>query len=183
MIWFTADLHLDHDKIRTYCKRPFISTKEMNAAIIDNWNAVVKPGDQIYILGDFAWGEWPSIVEHIKKLQGNKFFIRGNHDRNLPLALGQGGFRQDIPLRDVHEVKDECPQHIWLSHYPHESWPASHHGSYHLHGHCHGELREQDMYRRIDVGVDCNGFAPVSLTKVIERMEAKKWSVHYARDL
>lgn len=31
-VWFTADTHFGHDKIRVYCKRPFASIEEHDEA-------------------------------------------------------------------------------------------------------------------------------------------------------
>jgi calcineurin-like phosphoesterase family protein len=63
----------------------------------------------------------------------------------------------------IQEVKEliYCNQKIYLSHYPHRSWPASHKGSYHLYGHVHSKLNSEDRTSKrktLDVGVDntCN---------------------------
>ena len=55
-IWFTSDFHLGHFNIIRYCKRPFADTREMNAAILERLNALVKPDDVLYFLGDFCMG-------------------------------------------------------------------------------------------------------------------------------
>ncbi|MBU1198280.1 MAG: hypothetical protein KKF46_05170 [Nanoarchaeota archaeon] len=55
-IYLIGDTHFDHTKIRTiYCKRPFHSNKEMNEAMLDNWNSTVHPKDIVYFLGDLAY--------------------------------------------------------------------------------------------------------------------------------
>lgn len=56
MIYLISDLHLDHKNIIKYCNRPFSSVEEMNGAIIDNWNEVVKESDFVYLVGDLAFG-------------------------------------------------------------------------------------------------------------------------------
>jgi len=43
--WFTSDFHLGHFNIIRYCNRPFADTREMNAAILERLNALVKPDD------------------------------------------------------------------------------------------------------------------------------------------
>jgi len=35
--WFTADLHLGHRNIISYCERPFLDAAEMNDALIEGW--------------------------------------------------------------------------------------------------------------------------------------------------
>jgi len=58
---------------------------------------------------------------------------------------------------------------IWMSHYPHWSWPHSGYGSWMLHGHCHGmekRLRNSFGLKVLDVGVDCFDYKPVSYNQV-----------------
>lgn len=78
-IWFTSDLHLNHDKAFLYEPRGFTNIKEMNEAIIENWNSVVKPGDIVYNLGDSLMGDKAEGIELYKKLNGTSFMIWGNH--------------------------------------------------------------------------------------------------------
>ena len=54
MIYVTADLHLGHENIIKHCNRPFSSAEVMDAVLITNWNRMVKPEDDIFILGDFT---------------------------------------------------------------------------------------------------------------------------------
>ena len=42
-LFFTSDLHLGHFRIAQLCNRPYQSCKEMNDALIDNWNKTVPP--------------------------------------------------------------------------------------------------------------------------------------------
>ena len=52
-IFLTSDTHFNNDNIIKYCNRPFFNHKDMNEALIANWNSVVKPEDTVYHLGDF----------------------------------------------------------------------------------------------------------------------------------
>ena len=51
-------------------------------------------------------------------------------------------------------------------------WPSMAHGSWHLHGHVHSsgtvynELNRRQGLMRYDVGVDANGYTPVSLDEI-----------------
>lgn len=66
-------------------------------------------------------------------------------------------------------------QKIVLSHYPMVDWQGMSHGSWHLHGHIHscgGAYNRFNLRQGLlcyDVGVDANGYAPVSLE------ELKSW--------
>ena len=65
---------------------------------------------------------------------------------------------------------DTWPQTIVLSHYPMAEWDRKHYGSWHLHGHSHCKHIAKPGELKIDVGVDCNNYTPVSLHQVAERM-------------
>jgi len=159
MIFFTADLHLGHANIIRHCNRPFESAVEMDATLIDNINEIVGEDDELWVLGDFAWRDhgryqnWLSVR--------NLHFLAGNHDSkqlNLP--------------NTEHRVFNKVRFH--LSHYPHVSWRGSNHGSIHLYGHCHGTMEKTlntiwPDRKSMDVGVDCNGYKPVSLDQILKR--------------
>ena len=81
MIYFISDTHFNHENIIKYCNRPFKNIKEMNQAIIENWNEVIKEDDVVYHLGDLALGRKEDIYEITSKLKGVKYIIRGNHDK------------------------------------------------------------------------------------------------------
>lgn len=165
MIYFTSDLHLNHEAAIRMCERPFETVTEMNRVLIDNINAVVKPHDTLYILGDVAHkGTVEDANRLIRKINGKKILIKGNHDRQYAPALFED-------IRDFLEIH-AGGTNISLMHYPMEEWPKSRHGSIHLHGHQHNKpeynqrMKEQGK-RRYDVGVDANHYCPVSLDQVL----------------
>ena len=52
--YFTSDTHFDDEFAIQYFNRPFQSVDEMNAAMVERWNDVVKNDDLVYHLGDFT---------------------------------------------------------------------------------------------------------------------------------
>lgn len=58
--------------------RPFSSTEEMDEVMVERWNSVVTPGSTVYHLGDVVINK--KSLHHIKRLNGKKRLIRGNHD-------------------------------------------------------------------------------------------------------
>jgi len=166
MIYFTADLHLFHNNIIKYCNRPFKTVSEMNDAIIDNWNNIVKnKSDIVYILGDLSFAHPQFTEEALNKLTGRKILIKGNHDRNC-ISLAH----RFICIENYFEI-NHCGIPIIMFHYPLETWNKSHRGSIHLHGHTHNLV---DLFHptykknRFNVGVDVNNFKPLSLDQIME---------------
>ena len=151
MIFFTADTHFNHRNIIRYCNRPFADVAEMNEAMIANWNRVVGRRDLVYHLGDFAWGDNRAVLQ---RLNGRKVLILGSHDKSVEKCADL--FEKITPLLEVR-YED---QHITLCHYCLRVWPRSHYNSWHLYGHSHGKL--EPIGKSWDVGVDRNGFTPMS---------------------
>jgi calcineurin-like phosphoesterase family protein len=65
---------------------------------------------------------------------------------------------------------------VVLCHYPLESWNQMARGSWHLHGHSHGNLVEFGL--RADVGVDCWSYAPVTYGELVRHMETRTISAY-----
>ena len=51
-LWFTSDTRFGHAAVLRHSDRPWEGVGEMNAAIIDNWNANVGAKDTVWHLGD-----------------------------------------------------------------------------------------------------------------------------------
>jgi calcineurin-like phosphoesterase family protein len=169
-IFFTADEHYGHTKIMQYCKRPFDSIEEMDETIIERHNAVVRPKDTVYHLGDFSF--W-NHGKYLDRLKGKHILILGNHDRLKNTKEGWLEVHQVMRLKWQGKV-------LWLSHYPHLVWPQSHYGSWHLFGHVHGSL--QGVGLSMDVGVDANDYRPVSIEKVAEVMNQRGANAQQLKD-
>ncbi len=79
-IFFTADLHLGHDNIIGYTKRPFKDVDEMDNTLIDNYNEKVSNDDTVYILGDFTLKNAGPARQYLKRLNGHILIVPGGHD-------------------------------------------------------------------------------------------------------
>jgi len=163
--FFTSDTHYYHSNVIEYCKRPFKDADEMNEALIAAHNSVVKPNDEVFHLGDFAFCSADKIKTLLSRLNGKIHLILGNHDRTIQKNLElQKCF--DSVTHGIKELKIDG-QTIVLCHYPMLSWNKMHHGSIMLHGHCHGTMKYPFTSRIYDVGVDANSdFSPVKWTKI-----------------
>lgn len=174
-IFFTSDTHYFHANIIRYSNRPFSSVQEMNEKMIENYNAVVKPNDIVYHLGDFSFGKLDETIKIASRLNGKKHLITGNHDHK---HREQKSFIDNfVWVKDYHELRHDNTK-IVLCHYPFESWNTSGHGSIHLHGHSHSNLGHNNK-KRMDVGVDCHDYAPISLEEIIEVMKNRGNAPHH----
>lgn len=164
----------------------------MDAVLIERWNSRVTSRDIVYHLGDFCLGSHFMARKYFSQLKG-RIIVLANHSHHdkrwLPTDIGPTTFYSasntqvwtTLPLLTVEKewpefgkIVVENPISVLfrtvlvLCHYPLESWDRSHYGSYHLHGHSHGNTPAKKF--RIDVGVDCTDFYPLSLKEVGERI-------------
>jgi len=168
--WFTADQHLDHPNILEYEMRPFKKLQDMNNEIIRRHNTVVAPEDTVYFIGDISL-RGPENFNYyralLRKLNGEKHLILGNHDRLNPFAYVEAGFisvHTSLIIRDwdgneyvlCHDPAPACIDHnlrpdsarIWLC------------------GHVHSLFAT--CRNVINVGVDVRNFTPISFNEVYE---------------
>jgi calcineurin-like phosphoesterase family protein len=198
--WFTSDRHFDHKNIIRYCGRPFVNQtfydaslpyekqdkrfwdhEAMNEFMIQEHNKLVKPGDDVFDLGDFAFGRDASesrIIQHLQRMTGNLHFLWGNHDKLIKaVAKAQPHLftwhSQDFGHTSPIVEYDEQGVKLVLCHYAMTSWHGSHKGVGHLYGHTHGTLDEGTSLR-FDIGVDSWGFRPVHLDDVLSKLDFKR---------
>ena len=165
--YFTSDTHFGHKNIIKYCNRPFADVDEMNKALIDNWNDVVRPSDEVYHLGDVSLGQIKDTLPLAKQLHGHKFLVRGNHDRcwqnaDWMAAYQDVGFKicqdslhfDDFVVCHFPYTGDSQADDRYVSDRPVDE------GKWLLHGHVHDEWKIKD--RLINVGVDVWDYHPVS---------------------
>lgn len=170
--WFTSDLHLYHTNIIKYCKRPFVSSEEMNSVLIDNWNSVVSPEDTVYFLGDFGLCQKRNrLFDTIELLNGNIIWIVGNHDPKLNVLKSNSPSNVVDVRKDF--VKAITPYVVvLLTHKPkasimvnvcghvHEKWKIK------RKMHLIDEMKIDQLH--INVGVDVWDFTPVNIKTIRE---------------
>lgn len=155
-----SDLHLDHENIIRYCRRPFTDAREMNRILVRNWNFTVRPDETVYHLGDLRYrsgGIATGLSRPAADLQGRIHLVRGNHDtdiRNTVLSL---------------EISCDGEQFL-LIHNPDDA-PAGFPG-WVIHGHTHNhDLCTYPFfdrkYRRINVSTEVIGYRPISIRRLL----------------
>ena len=172
MIFFTADQHFGHKNIIKHCNRPFETVEEMDVALIKNWNATVTPHDTVYILGDLFFRNSTSSEEYLKKLNGKKHLIIGNHDKDWMKKI-------DLPLyfesvERMAEINDGTHK-ITLCHYPMMTWNhVKKDSGFMIHGHIHNSTGGiyfpliREMPNLLNAGVEINNYKPVKFSKLLK---------------
>ena len=184
MIYFTSDLHLNHDREFIWKPRGFNSVDEMNRTIIDNINSVVGKCDTLYILGDLMLNsakgaESIALLEEIKC--GEIYIILGNHDTDNRVGsyyLWLSSIEPTIGTIKYANMIKYGGYNFYLSHYPtftanleKESLKQC---TINLYGHTH---QKSNFYNDIPfmyhVGVDSHNCMPVSIEEVIRDIKVK----------
>lgn len=175
-LYFSSDSHFFHFNVAKYCHRPFESRKEMDDALIANWNSVVPEDGVVVHCGDFMLPHKTGDKEYKKiwdKLNFKLLLLcRGNHDR-----IDCGTYTYDdktVIVVDIAIVKIEGIK-IMASHYPMLAYPADYQVFGHIHtlsdGYVNGtdsDVVEKLKKTQYDVGVDQNGYTPVSYLQLVD---------------
>ena len=163
MRYYIADLHFFHEGLNDNMDcRGFLSVEEMNAYVLERWNAKVRPGDDVVILGDVSLGNAEQTSGLLRQLNGRLYLIEGNHDHVIRHRKFDASLFQWI--RPYEELRDN-KRKVVLSHYPifcyNGQYRKGEHGeplTYMLYGHVHNtqdevlvnrfiHLTRQTMYR------------------------------------
>jgi calcineurin-like phosphoesterase family protein len=172
-IWFVSDLHLAHNKPFILGPRGYSNIEE---ALKHQWqmlNEHIGPNDIVFNLGDVVIGAGPNSLDYAKRIVylpcKHQYFIWGNHNAGMHQMYDD--CRKDIGLLadDIEIYPLNYPNSpftflghyaeisidgrvVVLTHYPIASWNHISKGAYHIHGHCHRNLKEDTTLRRLDVG-------------------------------
>lgn len=176
MKYFIADPHFGHKNILKLSNRPFDTIEEHDKTIIDNWNRVVKPTDEIYILGDLTMSrDGKNVNKLLSQLNGVKYLIKGNHESYLEdKNFDQSNYQW---VKDYYEMNYQGVKFV-LCHYPILEWNGFYRKSIHLYGHVHNT--RQDYFESVlserakNVGVDIINFEPISIDTLISEIYNKE---------
>ena len=139
-----SDHHLGHENSWKKFKladgsplRPFDSTEEMNEAMIERHNAVVQPHDTVYFLGDVVINK--RYLELVKRMNGKKRLIRGNHD------IFKDNEYRDVGFEQIHGVRVFVDKFIF-SHIPLHPDCVTDRFRVNVHGHLHANQVMRPYY-------------------------------------
>jgi calcineurin-like phosphoesterase family protein len=162
----------------------------MHETLIKNWNDRVKPGELVYIIGDFSFANHTLTKKVMDRLNGKKILIKGNHDMPAHKAILAG-------FDEVHEnifiwltASEDKKYKVFLSHFPYRHnlwkwlkwkimggyWDTRYNhkrmvddGDWLIHGHTHQRYKLRN--KMIHVGVDAWDYRPVSHHEIIKLIE------------
>ena len=176
-IFLTSDLHLCHSREFIYGPRGFTNVKDHDETIVHNWNNVVSPEDDVYILGDLMLNDNENGIKLLKQLNGRKHIILGNHDTAIRerLYLEENICVEPPKWADILHYKG---YHFYLSHFPAMTGNLEKESlkqvTINLFGHTHQKEKfYQDIPFMFHVGLDSNNNTPVLLDNIIELCKAK----------
>jgi len=148
-IFVISDTHFGHENILKFkthtgkMLRDFHDSVEMDKCMIRRWNDVVEPQDKVYHLGDVYLGSQKRADNILRRLNGHKRLILGNHDKGRDTVLQK--YFDKIEIWRVFREWD-----VTLSHMPlHKSNLKT---KYNIHGHIH--YRDSPEDNMVNVGVE-----------------------------
>jgi len=150
--FFFSDPHFGHYNIIEYQNRPFQTTDEMDATMIENWNRVVGTQDHVFLLGDVSIHSPGKTREILNQLHGKITLVLGNHDRRRPMEQ-TGRFDLVSPYPILYD------NFFLLSHEPifvNEQCPFCN-----IHGHTHLNRFENTLLH-INVSAECVDYTPIA---------------------
>lgn len=185
--WYTADTHFGHENVIGFCDRPFRDTGHMDTVLIENLWSKVGPDDDLWIVGDFAFGPKAKEAAYLNGIFGQlpgarKHLIVGNHDLEPTLKLTWDSISYLVEVRDGPHDQSHT-----LCHYPMITWNHARRQSLQFFGHVHNNWR--GSRNSVNVGVDVWDFMPVRFEDIARRAKSlpvnKHWQdvEHNAREL
>jgi calcineurin-like phosphoesterase family protein len=144
-IWFMADPHYGHQGVTKFLNkdgsklRPWDSVEEMDEALVENHNAVVKPKDKVYILGDVVINR--KALKTLALLKGDLILVKGNHDI----------FKLEDYTPYFRDIRAYCViDNLISSHIPlHPESKGRFRGN--IHGHLHSNKLEDPWYQCVSM--------------------------------
>ena len=151
-LFFVSDLHFFHKKIIEFTGRP-TTLENLNNWIIQQCNSVIpNKHSTVLHLGDMFFScTNEQAVEILSQLNGDWWFVLGNHDNPSKLETvintvnklkGTNhrclGWYHKLLVKQEPKVKGEkwYKKLLILCHFPIEDWDSKHYGSAMIHGHC-----------------------------------------------
>ena len=177
-IYLTSDFHFNHNKPFIFLERGFQSIDEMNKTLIENFNSIVKPNDDVYILGDCMLGGADGLEKGLglmSWLKGKLHLIRGNHDSEY--RWNAYSSLHNVIEKETSIFLKYGKYHFYLSHFPslcsNYDDEGLKHSTINLCGHTHTKDKFADTDKAIiyHCEVDAHDNYPILLDNIIQDLK------------
>jgi calcineurin-like phosphoesterase family protein len=151
----------------------------MRKMLIEYYNAVVPKDGVCFFLGDMGMlgtSQWERLGGLLKKLNGTKHLILGNHDEMKPFTYVNTGFTSVHTSLEVILQIEGIPTKFILNHDP-CVWDLVPDDVVLLCGHIHNLFKILPQQNTINVGVDVWNYRPISILEAWNALQ--KWKVDY----
>ena len=168
--YYISDHHFHHEGIIEYESRPFENLFDMDTFMESAWNTRVSSKDTIVHGGDLALGSirgYKSRITYLmKRLNGYKILVKGNHERSRKTSLAVG-------FDEVHSYYFE--DGVLVIHNLMANWDRLIHqiekADYVLYGHVHELLLEDPRVvgqeKFINISVEHLDYIPRTIEELI----------------
>ena len=180
MIYFSSDWHIGHNKSFLYEPRGFSSIEEHDKEVLKRCNEIVKPDDELWLLGDLAMSnnetEWDMIYKSL--LCQNVYFLQGNHDSINKIERYKNIYNF-THFGYVYIMKYSKRRIFYLSHYPtivgnYEDGKPS---MWNISGHVHGKEKFSKYPNVYNVALDAHDCYPVSIETIYNDILKKEGKI------
>lgn len=166
--WLISDTHFQHKNIIKYCRPEFSDVDEMDEYIIEQWNAFIKPNDNVIHGGDLLFGNKDRFCEKIfPRLNGTiTALILGNHD-NAKFLIKRQIVKQIyvwMPIPSIGAIVSHIPLHNFQLMRYSDGVPALN-----IHGHIHDQPSPEGPY--LNICVEQTGYKPLHFDDIIDYKE------------
>ena len=168
-IYTVSDQHFGHQSMYKFISfdgvtkvRPFDNAENGDAHMIEMHNAVVRPDDHVWHLGDFTCHNLHALQRVAPRLNGHHRIVLGNHDIVDPRHWYNNGFKK---VTGMHRLYD-----VWLTHAPCHPSLFGPKVLGNAHGHIHERPSPPGCY--FNVSVERLAFTPIDFEQV--RVELRK---------
>lgn len=178
MIYLTSDTHFGHLKDFIWRPRGFKLSIEHDQTIIERWNKLVQPEDEVYHLGDVMLGDNVYGCNCVRQLNGHIHVVLGNHDTDMRRVL----YRKMYNIVEVDKAIDLKYKgyKFHLTHYPtltanHDDGKALKNQIINLCGHLHTKDAFEDWQigTIYHVELDAHDCEPMRLDDIITAINNK----------
>ena len=178
MIYLISDWHFCHQRDFIYKPRGFKNIYDHDNAIIKNWNEIVQPEDDVYLLGDVMLNDNDYGLSCLKQLKGQIHIIRGNHCTDARIELYKK-CKNIVEVCDAKWLKVNG-QMYFLSHYPcltdnQDADKPLGRKVINICGHLHALDKWIDWNKGLIYHVDCDAqhCTPIEINKIKEEIKNK----------